>query len=137
LAFFCRCSGILCTVFSLGFSQGFNYHLPDPGESTPIILPALAQNAQWLAQALVLVAARLNEAGPEIRFCHGLAPQVSWSESDKPFFYLKNPQTDVLAAKKGKETHVDRLISPRHDTWGAAIDTWGAAHDHETCLTYG
>jgi hypothetical protein len=74
---FCRCSGIFCTVFSLGFSQGFGYHLPNPGESVSIILSMLAQNAQWLAQALVLVAARLNEAGSEIRFCHGLAPQVS------------------------------------------------------------
>jgi hypothetical protein len=77
----------------LGFNLGFRYHLPDPSESAPIILTALAQNAQWLAQALVLVVPRLNEAGSEIRFCHGLAPQVSiaapevsWSKSDRPFF---------------------------------------------------
>jgi hypothetical protein len=63
-----RCFAVAQAFFarsSLGFSQGFRYHLPDPGESAPIILSALAQNAQRLAQALVLVVARLNEAGSE------------------------------------------------------------------------
>jgi hypothetical protein len=80
----------------------------------------LAQNAQWLAQALVLVVARLNETGPAIRFSHGLAPQVSGLKSDRPLFYLNHPQIDVLAAKKAKKPTQTGLLPPCHDTWGAA-----------------